>query len=194
MLVANWFALLVLFIAATGLFLARTWRWQIIFTAVQYATVFWFVQTQAGIAIGAVKLITGWMVCAVIVLSHPGSTSSEEKEALLPPEQFFRLVTISIALALSLAAAGNLSNWLGVSFPLAWGALFLIGTGLIVLGFTSQPFRIILGLLTTLAGFEMVYVTVEKSVLVAGLLAGVNLSLGLVGAYYLTLQAQEETE
>ena len=40
-----------------------------------------------------------------------------------------------------------------------------------------------IGLLTFLSGFEILYAALENSVLVAGLLAAINLGLALVGAY-----------
>jgi hypothetical protein len=78
------------------------------------------------------------------------------------------------------------------------GAGILIGLGLLHLGLTSGTLRVILGLLTILAGFEILYAAVESSVLVAGLLAVVNLGLALVGAYLLVIPtlvvADEEIE
>ena len=65
------------------------------------------------------------------------------------------------------------------------GAMLLIGMGLLHLGVTTRPLRVLLGLLTTLSGFELLYAAVENSVLVAGLLALVTLGLALVGAYLL---------
>ena len=55
--------------------------------------------------------------------------------------------------------------------------------GLLLLGSTSNIFRVVIGLLTMLTGFETLYAAVEGSVLVAGLLAVVDLGLALVGAY-----------
>ena len=89
------------------------------------------------------------------------------------------------------AAAGNLANWLpGSSTALAWGALALIGLGFLHLGMTLQPLRVILGLLTTLLGFEVLYSVVENSILVAGLLVVVTLGLALTGCYLLILGEQ----
>jgi hypothetical protein len=65
--------------------------------------------------------------------------------------------------------------------------------GLLHLGMTAQPLRITTGLLTLLAGFEIIYAAVEVSTLVAGLLAGVNLALGMIGAYMITV-GEMETE
>jgi hypothetical protein len=63
--------------------------------------------------------------------------------------------------------------------------LLLISLGLLHLGITSDPFQVIIGLLTVLAGFEVLYAAVESSVLVTALLAVVNLGLALAGSYFL---------
>jgi hypothetical protein len=59
------------------------------------------------------------------------------------------------------------------------------------LSLTSDPLRVIIGLLTSLSGFEIIYAAVETSTLVTGLLAGVNLGLALVGAYLLIAPTME---
>jgi hypothetical protein len=48
------------------------------------------------------------------------------------------------------------------------------------------------GLLTVIAGFEVIYAAIETSVLVAGLLGVVNLGLALTGAYVLISGSLEE--
>jgi hypothetical protein len=78
-----------------------------------------------------------------------------------------------------------------ISFVIQWGSFFLIGIGLLQLSLTSHPLRVVIGLLTVLSGFEILYATMESSVLVTGLLAGVNLGLALVGAYLLVAPAME---
>jgi hypothetical protein len=54
--------------------------------------------------------------------------------------------------------------------------------------------RVIVGLLTVLSGFEIIYAAIESSVLVTGLLAGVNLGLALVGAYLLISPKMEPSK
>jgi hypothetical protein len=95
-------------------------------------------------------------------------------------------------MAATFALSSHASTWLGLSIPIAWGSLILIGMGLLQLGISSQPFRVILGLLTVLAGFEILYATVESSALVAALLSAVNLGLSLAGAYFLNLSQGEK--
>jgi hypothetical protein len=57
--------------------------------------------------------------------------------------------------------------------------------GLLHLGITSHILRVVIGLMTVLSGFEILYSTVEGSILVAALLAVINLGLALVGGYLL---------
>jgi hypothetical protein len=75
-------------------------------------------------------------------------------------------------------------------------SMILVGMGLLHLGITSHVLRVVVGLMTVLSGFEILYSAVEGSVLVAGLLAVINLGLALVGAYLLLAQnaPEEETE
>jgi hypothetical protein len=73
--------------------------------------------------------------------------------------------------------------------------LLLIGMGLLHLGITDYNLRVVIGLMTVLSGFEILYSAVEGSILVAALLAVVNLGLALVGAYLMTAEnAPQEVE
>jgi hypothetical protein len=58
--------------------------------------------------------------------------------------------------------------------------------GLLHLGLTNRPLRVIVGLVTVLAGFEVLYAALVQAALVTGLVAAVNLGLALVGAYLIT--------
>ena len=80
----------------------------------------------------------------------------------------------------------------GVGAPVIAGTIVLIGIGWLQLGSSDQVPRIVVGLLTVMAGFEVFYAAVEGSILVAGMLAVVTLGLGLVGAYLLTAAAPQD--
>jgi hypothetical protein len=99
-----------------------------------------------------------------------------------------------VALAV-LSLAPKAASWVpGVNPSQLIGGAFLIGMGLLHLGLTSQPMRVVIGLMTVLSGFEILYAVVEASTLVAGLLAVINLGLALAGAYLLVSPTMEETE
>jgi hypothetical protein len=79
-------------------------------------------------------------------------------------------------------------------FPVTNGSLLLIGMGLLHLGITARILPVTMGLMTVLAGFEVLYASVEGSVLVAALLAVINLGLALVGSYLMLASNEQETE
>jgi hypothetical protein len=190
--ILNWFALLIAMVTSIGLLLHRDWRWGIGWLAIQYLSVFWLVQTHLPISMAAAKLVTGWMACAVLGIAQLNTNPAEETEASWPQGRLFRLFTSGIILTATFTLSLRASAWLGLGSPIAWGSLLLVGMGLLQLGISVLPFRVILGLLTVLAGFEILYASVESSTLVAALLSTVNLGLALTGAYFLNLPQEEE--
>lgn len=189
----DWIALALVLTASTVIFVTRNWRWSLLSLAMQYAAVFWFVQAHWGLALAAVKVVTGWMICAALGLAHRGQRQPSVEETSWPQGRLFRLAATGIAVIITFAATSGLRPWLGLSVPVAWGALLLVGMGLLILGISAEPFRVVLGLLTVLSGFEVIYAAVENSILVAGLLAAINLGLALVGAHFLSPPVKEET-
>lgn len=189
--ILNWVALILAMIASIGLLLQRDWRWGIGLLAIQYLSIFWLVQTHWSISMAAVKLVTGWMVCAVLGIAQLNTDATQENEAGWPQGRLFRLFAAGIVMATTFTFSLRATAWLGLSLPITWSSLLLIGMGLIQLGISAQPFRVVLGLLTVLAGFEILYAAVESSTLVAALLSTVNLGLALTGAYFLN-KSQEE--
>jgi hypothetical protein len=189
----DWLALTLILIASGGILLLRRWRWNIGFLAIQYLGVFWLVQTEWNIALAAVKLVAGWMVCAVLGIAHlNNSKETDPSETFWSQGRLFRLAAIGMVTVVTFTGAIGLRTWLVMAFPAAWGSLLLVGMGLLSLGISTQPFRVIVGLLTALSGFEVIYAAVESSALVTGLLVVINLGLALAGAYFLNLPASEE--
>jgi hypothetical protein len=182
-----WTALTLAVFASIGLILHRDWRWGIGFLALAYLVNFWFVQENWPFSMAIAKLVTGWMACAVLVLAQFSAHRAKDNPTIIPRGRLFHFFATGIVISVSFALTSRASSWLGLSLPISWGSMLLIGTGLLQLGISAQPFRIILGLLTVLAGFEIVYAAVENSILVAAMLSVVNLGLSLTGAFFLVL-------
>jgi hypothetical protein len=189
-----WIAVFVLLIASTGLILSRDWRWDIGFLALQYVGVFWLVTQHWPIGMAAVKLVTGWMATATLGMTLNAVALPKGKVASLWPQgRAFRIFMVGMVAVLAASAAPRIEAAMpGIGQPVIAGAILLTGTGLLHLGIESQIERVIIGLLTVMAGFEILYAAVEGSILVAGLLSIVNLGLGLVGAYLLNASTSEE--
>ena len=188
----SWIPLVLLIASSLTLLISQNWRWSIIALAVLYLGMFWMISWQWSLGLAAVKLVTGWMAGAVLGVSQPG-TALEETGFPRLPGRGFKVVTASLIWVLAFAIAPSLKNFFPGGTNYVMGAIILIGMGLLQLGMSHRPLRVILGLFTVLSGFELLYASVENSVLVAGLISGVNLGLALAGAYLLVNPEPEET-
>lgn len=178
---------------ALALLLSQNWRWSIIALALQYLGVFWLVGLHWQVGLAAVKLVTGWMVGAILGASQPAEELVDEnfkgRTGLV-----FRGLAAALLLVVAYVAAPALETWFSALPAVRIGSLTLIGLGLMQMGMTTRPLRVVLGLLTTLSGFEVLYAVVESSVMVAGLISAITLGLALVAAYLIATPAMENIE
>jgi len=191
----SWIAVAMILAASAGLLLSRDWRWSLGFLAAQYLGAFWLVTLHWPIGLASVKLVTGWMVTAALAITRLGLPSEEDRpDAFWPRGRWFHVFLAWIVIILTAAAAPRIETILpGLGLPVVAGSVLLMGMGLIHLGLTTDVFRVMLALLTLLSGFEIIYAAVEGSILVAGLLAFVNLGLALVGAYLVVVTGMGES-
>jgi len=189
-------AILLVFITSILLLLGRDWRWLIVALSLQYVGVFLLVMLSWPLEMAVVKVLTGWMAGAVLGVSVaivPVSWKGEESS--WPSGRWFKLLAAGLVTLVVVSSAPTIASWLpGVGSEIVLGCLILIGNGLLNLGLTNHPFRVTIGLLTLLAGFEILYAALQVSALVAGLLAGVNLSLALVGAFLILVPSMEAVD
>jgi hypothetical protein len=192
--ILSWTAVVVLLITSTGLLMYRDWRWGISFLALQYATVFWLVLQHWPTGMAAAKLVGGWIATASLSMTLLNLPVRQEPiEKYWTQGRTFRLFMVGMAALLAVATAPRVEEILpGTGIAVAVGGILLTAMGLLQLGMTTQVLRVILGLLTTLSGFEILYAAMEGSILVAALLVVVNLGLGLVGAYFLSVSSEEK--
>jgi hypothetical protein len=189
-----WIVILLVAVTSVGVLLARDWRWLIGFLAAQYVGVFILTLQHLPLGMATVKVIAGWMGSAILGMTR-SSLDQAEDTGILPQGRFFRLVAAGIVGLVAAASAPAVDAMMAdAGTAVAAGSLLLIGMGLLHLGVTDQPLRVTVGLMTVLAGFEILYAAVENSVLVAALLAVINLGLALVGAYLMTASNADEQE
>jgi hypothetical protein len=118
-----------------------------------------------------------------------------EAENFSPSGRVFRIFTAVLAGITVLSISQYVVTWIpGITPAQALGGLILIAMGLLHLGLTAQPLRVVTGLLTVLAGIDIFYAAIVSSTLVAGLLAAVNLALSLIGAYLIINPSIPEAE
>lgn len=186
--IISWLSVGLILATSATILINRDWRVSLGSLAVQYIAVFWLVSRHLPFVMGSVKLIAGWMVVAALGMTRLGLTNldREEEDTFWPRGRWFRIILIMIVALVTAGATPRIEAAIpGLGLPVIAGGLLLIGAGVFHLGVTSDLLRVILGLLTMLAGFEIIYAAVESSILVTGFLAVANLGLGIVGSYLL---------
>jgi len=183
-------------VAATsiGLLISRDWRWHISLLGIQFAGIAALTSLSWPLEMAITKMVAGWMSGAVLGMAMASVSSNwGREERFWPSGRIFRILAALMVAITVFSAIPEISKILPqVSELIMVGGIILIGMGLLHLGLTAQPLRISIGLLTMLSGFEVIYASVETSILVAGLLAGVNIGLGLIGAYMITVSEMEQ--
>ena len=189
-------AIVLLAVTSLSLLISRDWRWSILALGAQYAGVFVLIGLSWSIEMSVTKIVAGWMSGAVLGIAMQIAPESwQEAEKSSPSSVLFRLFTAALAGTAIFTLAPLMAKWLpGIQRPQAYGGLILICMGLLHLGLTAQPLRVMLDLLTILAGIDIFYATIESSTLVAGMLAAVDLALSLAGAYLIINPGIEEAE
>ena len=164
--------------------------------AVQYFGMFVLILQHWPLGMGSVKVVAGWMSAAILGMTRSGLSNEEaNEESIWPRGRLFRLFAAAIILLIILVVTPSVDNFMAdAGFPVTSGGLLLIGMGLLHLGITARILPVTIGLVTVMAGFEILYSSVEGSVLVAALLAVINLGLALVGSYLMIAAQAPETE
>jgi hypothetical protein len=182
-------------VSAAVLIMGEGRRVALVVLAIQYAFVAWLTGLALPAPVAAVKLVQGMFASALLALTvglgHPAGKPLLPRE--LPSGRAFR---ISATLLVATAAAGlGLKDWMGLpnmSPPGLLGSTLLMALGLLQLGLSEDPFRVGLGLLTLISGFEVVYSALEPSLAVLALLAAVHMGIAVVVSYLLSVAAPAE--
>jgi hypothetical protein len=179
-------AFIIIVVTAMIILIFRDWRINAGALALQYIAVFILVSLSWPIGVAITKLIVGWMATAAIALTCmrqiPSEAPSEPTASL-----FFRglagllVIMVIFVLAPSLQA----SMFPRLNLFIVQGGTMLIGMALMQMGTNAEPYLTIFSLLSFLAGFEVIHAGLELSTLLTGLMAIVNLSLALIGVYFI---------
>ncbi|HTX80323.1 MAG TPA: hypothetical protein VMC62_11670 [Longilinea sp.] len=188
--VLSYLELAMVMVTTLELLISRNIRLLFIFLIVQYVAVFLLTMQYWSVGLAAIKLIAG-LIAGTVLLSAQPNVEREEAELVVNSESVFRLLVSLLVWTLVFILEPSVQQLLAISNSVLWSGFILIGMGLLQLGMTMEPPRVIVGLLTVLSGFEVIYAAVENSVLVAGLLAVITLGLALVGAYLIISKPEE---
>lgn len=202
-------AIVGMFITASAMILLRQWPLALLALVIQYLLFGWLLTTLIPLPLALIKTLMGAIACVILYWSArrigelPAlpfdpveldetarrRQSAARRRAILAATGFSMRVPFRVA-ALSLAVVATWGLATRYPLPVLTPALGLACTwlavaALVLLGLTQSPLRIGMGLLTWLMAFEMLYVTWERSLTIAGFL-GIATLLVALGAGYLT--------
>ncbi len=190
------FPVIIIFVCTTlVMLLSLDWRASLIALGFQYAGVFVLVGNTWPLEMALIKLATGIIVCSLLAIELvkvPDDQSPLFKvqgEPLTPSDRIFR-VFLAIIFGLAVySLAPNAAKWiLNASYYQILASLYLCGMGILILGITNRPFLVVVGLLTFLSGFEIIFATLETSPLIAGFFSFLSFGIALLGTYILASQ------
>lgn len=199
-------AIFIIIISTTLILITIDWRIQLALFAAQYVGVFLLIGASLPYSLAIIKLVSGWIATAVIGMALASSASvynehsslfnkqiSSANKPVLFMGRLFYLLTAVLVLLITLSLTGFLSEWIpNINNFTGFGSLLLIGMGFLQVSFFIQPFKIIIGLLTFISGFEIMYSAIESSILIIGLLAVFTLGISFIGAYLIVAPTIEE--
>lgn len=163
--------------------------------ALQYAAVAWLTGLSLPLEVAAVKLVAGMIACGILAVTESLRDGSEPRpygRELGTGFRFFASILVLVA-ALGLGQ----SNWMGVpdiSREAILGSTVLMAMGFLQLGLFGSAFRVGIGLMTVLSGFEVVYSLIEPSLAVLALIASVHIGLAMVVSYLALIAGTAEVE
>ena len=195
---------------ASVIAVVRDWRFALWALLVQYILVGILHLRMLSPELALIKVLVGVLICPMLywaarwVESERAHKAEIERQKIaaehgkvpLPPlpwpiqstNWMFRLLAI---LLLSLVLYG-----VSISFPLPWIAadiapacLWLVLIGLFVLVLTSEPLPAGMGLLTLVSGFGLYYDVMSPGLVGVGVLATIDLLMGLAISYLVTVRA-----
>lgn len=176
----------VIVLSITTIFLAESLRTTLIFLLILYSCAF-FLQLQVWpIGLAAVNLITGILIIAVINTYCSTLVLTSD-----PPRNILDILTVVFIGVITFAFAPQLTTYLAESSQFLIIGFFLFAIGLLQAGISSQPFRILLGLLIFSLGFQILYAPLEGSALVTALMSIIQIVLAFVVSR-LIMQSQEQ--
>jgi hypothetical protein len=202
-------AVIGVFVTAGLLVVSQDWRLNLIALAVQYFFVALLMTQVIRLEMAAVKALIGWLICLAFYLTEQQAKSLTRasgersdlslqgwfaarlhgwrRQGISVRAAFGFLATVMVAVAAYAVASAIPISQVPEEFALA--CYSLSGLGILLLGLSQDPLRVGVGILMFLSGFDLLYVALEPSLVVTGLLGSISFVVALGMAYLKTIQA-----
>ncbi|MGB9669364.1 MAG: hypothetical protein ACPL3P_06905 [Anaerolineales bacterium] len=196
----RYLALSLIFLTSLFILIGEDWRYIGISLAIDYIGIFLFSGLNIPFSVALVKLLEGWMATAILstTVSNINVSIDENLNYInlaytgkwISPQKLFRLF---LALLIGVTIVVNL-RFLNQLFPMidslqTIAGFVLLAYGILIISFRHTIYFSALGLLVFIGGFETIFVALEPSVLLLGLIAGVDLAIASLCAWLLYIQS-----
>jgi hypothetical protein len=206
---AAWPVFLALMVTAALIVIAHDWRFGLWALLAQYILVSILHLRMLSPELALIKLVVGVLVCPMLywaarwVESERAHKAEIERQKLaeqgkvpLPPlpwpvrptSWMFRLLAV-VLLAVVLYSVSQSFTLPFVDADIAPVCIWLWLAGLLILVLTSEPLPAGMGLLTLVAGFELFFDALSPGLVGLGVMAAINLLIGLAISYLTTVRA-----
>lgn len=148
----------------------------------QYALVALLMRSQFLPTVSLVRLTQGLAVCLILAIS-----AAHLQEVDQPQGVYSGLILRLIAIIVSGSLAQGLAHAYSLSIlpaEINLASYWLMCNGLLLLLIGTNPLQIGLGILLLLSGFDMIYLSLDDSLLVTGLLGIAEVLVALAVAFY----------
>ena len=181
-------------LAAVGLMLvASDWRMRIAGLASVYLVGFIVIIQIWPVALASVKLISGWMGIALLSTSMLNSMNQANGHRFTS-EIVFRFLMAVLLWIVVASIAPSINEWLPIPYTNLYIGVSLMCSGLLFMSLTDDFIEIVLGLLTILAGFDVIYSSLEGSALVTGIYAFIVILISLLSGYFSSVVSDGKVE
>ena len=190
MIINNLFIAITL-VTSAFILVSSNWRWMVAGLAIQYLISFILVVQIWPLALASVKLISGWMGVILLAISLVSFEYQGESDKPVS-ERWFLLATLLLLWMVITATTPRVNEWLPISYTNLYIGLVLMASGLLQTSHKMDIVGMVIGLLSVLIGFDIIYSSLEGSALVTAFYGLINIALCLLGIYILNTSGKRE--
>ena len=161
---------------------SRAWRWEIFGLSALYLVGFVLIIQIWPFTLAAVKLMSGLMSVALLSTVKVNVEEETEQDESLSSRIFVFLLACLTWIIVT-ATVNDLNEILPISYTNLYTGMIIVCAGILKVSLNQKIFDIVIGLLVFLAGFDIIYSSLEGSALVTGFYSLINLLICVIGSY-----------
>jgi len=183
-MILNNVLIIITFVAMVLISVTSKWQGKIAGLAIIYLVIFILLLQIWPVALASIKLIAGWMSMILIGASQITHSEQKDPKQKLSQTLFHLLINLLLWIVISVSAE-SFNAWIPIPYINLYIGLVILSAGVIYAGVHQMIFDVVIGILAILAGFDIIYSSVEGSALVTGILAVIMILIALMTTYFL---------